>query len=108
MRTLYPQRRDPAAMLLALSDLSAEPWRLDTACRDRADLDWFTLDPSEGEAVRAVCATCPVRDQCRAAGAAETIGVWGGLYRADQRRRAARERRRASRSRRRRRAASSG
>jgi WhiB family redox-sensing transcriptional regulator len=66
--------------LLAANDLT-ETWRHDAACRGM-DPDLFF--PERGEAPApavAVCARCPVRDECFAYALAhgEKFGVWGGL-----------------------------
>lgn len=58
--------------------LARPAWHADAACRGRSDVSWF---PGRGEDVApavAVCAGCPVREQCQRAGEGET-GVWGGL-----------------------------
>lgn len=54
-------------------------WHADAACREHPEIEWF---PSRGEsldAARAVCATCIVRDECRADSIDENYGVWAGL-----------------------------
>jgi WhiB family redox-sensing transcriptional regulator len=54
-------------------------WAARAACLDRPDLPWhkgrYHLD-----AMRAVCATCPVRAECLAEALAdpEAVGVWAG------------------------------
>ena len=58
-------------------------WRAQATCRDvvTADYDPFFADTTDGvrEAV-AVCATCPVRDECLtfAVRTGQQYGVWGG------------------------------
>ncbi len=68
-------------------------WRDDAACKD-SDIDFFPTGPydsperrqSEMEALT-VCASCPVRRECRAwaMGAPEIYGVWGGLTEQERR-----------------------
>lgn len=62
-------------------DLSAEPWWHRAACRSRLDLDWIEPSTQEKKRCRAVCASCPVRQQCRRAALirGEAWGIWGGL-----------------------------
>lgn len=65
----------------ALSGRLAEArpaWHAHAACRD-AGIDFF--DPAQIDAARTVCAGCAVADACRAAGAAEPFGMWGGDWR---------------------------
>ncbi|MDA8269754.1 MAG: WhiB family transcriptional regulator [Actinomycetota bacterium] len=54
-----------------------------TACAG-APVDLFFPDPTRPDAqrleqARAICADCPVREACLAAGMAEEHGIWGGL-----------------------------
>lgn len=56
---------------------------LQAACAG-APVDLFFPDPTRPDArdteqARAICAGCPVREACLAAGMAEKHGVWGGL-----------------------------
>jgi len=49
-----------------------------------APVDLFFPDPTRADAggleqARAICAGCPVREACLAAGMAEEHGIWGGL-----------------------------
>jgi WhiB family transcriptional regulator, redox-sensing transcriptional regulator len=41
---------------------------------------WFAEDPADLERAKALCADCPIREQCLAAALAreEPWGVWGG------------------------------
>lgn len=60
-------------------------WQARAVCRDE-DPELFFPDPSDTVTTRqaqAVCATCPVRPQCRAAASArrEPFGIWGGVNR---------------------------
>lgn len=56
-------------------------WRAQAACRGRVEI----MHPNgrgtkqvDYRAALALCARCPVMDQCREAGATEKLGVWGG------------------------------
>lgn len=63
-------------------------WRLDAACRT-VDTTIFFPDSEEksGPAV-AICATCPVREECLefALATRQDDGVWGGLTETERRR----------------------
>lgn len=57
-------------------------WRLAAACRDHKQPDWWF--PEKGESplnAIAVCARCPVREEClaHALKTGEQYGIWGGL-----------------------------
>ena len=63
-------------------------WQYEGACRDADPTLFFHPKGERGsarrrraEAAKAVCATCPVLDACRAHSMAvrEPYGVWGGL-----------------------------
>lgn len=85
-----PRQRPPAvegaggpydALAGALAAHDA-PWRKAAACRGRAAV-MFPTHTGPGHRVDyrpalALCATCPVAAPCRAAGADEPDGVWGG------------------------------
>jgi len=63
-------------------DIEPEFWREGAACADRSDVDFFAAPDDAGEMARAkaICASCPVLDDCLAF-AIETNqpdGVWGG------------------------------
>lgn len=57
--------------------------------------DWYDMDPAS---CRSICARCPVKASCEAAGRTEHYGVWGGrdrdAARTTQRRYRDRERKR--------------
>lgn len=59
------------------------PWTEQALCATHEDPDlWF---PERGDlrSIRkaaAICAMCPVREQCRAAGKYEAHGVWAGEF----------------------------
>jgi WhiB family transcriptional regulator, redox-sensing transcriptional regulator len=63
-------------------DLINRPaWQQSAACRG-LDPDLFypgNRDMVTAAAARKVCAGCPVRSECAAAGLAEYHGIWGGL-----------------------------
>jgi len=57
-------------------------WRARAGCRGRVDLDFIDpRTPAEDAECRALCADCPVREQClaEALGNGEAWGIWGGL-----------------------------
>lgn len=65
--------------------MRARNWQARAVCRDY-DPELFYPDPSDTVTARqakAVCATCPVRAECRAAASArrEPYGIWGGVNR---------------------------
>ncbi len=73
----------PAALTAdALLDLIAKhrpAWHRDALCREFPEISWF---PERGEPVRPareICGRCLVAGECRAAGASEVHGIWGGL-----------------------------
>ena len=59
-------------------------WQLSGACRDHDPEWWFADDEPTLTVAKAICAGCPVRHECAAAGADEPDGVWGGLDAADR------------------------
>jgi len=76
--------------------VTALAWQRDAACREPGvDPDWFFAakgDHASMSKALAVCAVCPVREQCLqfALSDPESIGVWGGTS-AKQRRTMRRE-----------------
>lgn len=71
-----------AGIVAALRELEAlrPAWHRDAACRDVEGVNFF---PERGESTKpakAVCATCPTIDECRAYMLAEGIreGIWAG------------------------------
>lgn len=69
-----------ASTLLALLDKVSDDraWMSDAAC-SYLPQEWFF--PANGEATsraKAVCAGCPVREECWDAGKDELYGVWAG------------------------------
>ncbi len=60
-------------------------WHADAACRGMGPALFYPEGRgSNAGPAKAVCATCPVVEPCRAAGEAET-GVWGGTSERDRR-----------------------
>ncbi len=94
-------------MVMALTDMMWEPdpeWRKDAACSG-SDADLFFPigeDESLAAPAKAICAACPVQEQCLqyALATNQTEGVWGGMTGPERRRLRRRirdrERRRAS------------
>jgi hypothetical protein len=79
-----------------LTDLLLEQgeWQVMAACRGVSAPDLFfeqnsetargRFDPDIRNAVRTICATCPVRLTCLEAGMNEAYGLWGGLLAAER------------------------
>ena len=54
-------------------------WHAQAACaNDDTGADWYATDTEGTARAIAICHTCPVIDACRAAGADDTHGIWGG------------------------------
>jgi WhiB family redox-sensing transcriptional regulator len=68
-----------------------EPWRALAACRGVPEDIFFAHAEEESKivAAKAVCASCPVREECLAYALDlnQTEGIWGGLTPAERRRR---------------------
>jgi WhiB family redox-sensing transcriptional regulator len=78
-------------------------WRDKAACLGRPEgIDWYP-ERSHAEAARAkaVCKTCPVREDCleEAIANGEAFGIWGGLDTQERKREARRRRDRQRRQR---------
>ena len=78
-------------------------WQYDGACRDMDTEMFFHPEGERGAARRrraanakAVCATCPVIEQCRqhALASQEPYGIWGGMTEEERREIVQRKRRR--------------
>ena len=71
-----------------------ENWRDDAACTGLDTSMFFPASDAEAGPAKAVCASCPVRDQCLewAMATRQEDGVWGGMT--DNERRRLRRRRR--------------
>ncbi len=63
-------------------------WRDEAACRGLDTDVFFPLTDEEAEEAKAICATCPVREECLeyALLTRQDDGVWGGLTEAERRR----------------------
>lgn len=78
--------------LLQLADIleariDENPWRRRAACIDKPRWLFF---PARGDRettarAKAVCATCPVRGECRDANLHQTTGIWGGTSELERR-----------------------
>ncbi len=60
---------------------SYQPWRTQAACQDSTEVDFFSEELGEQTRARAMCAGCPVIDECLrySIDTNQTEGVWGGL-----------------------------
>lgn len=69
-------------------ELDIESWREAGACRDRDDVDFFPTPEDHDQITRAkaVCATCPVSDECLlfAIETNQPDGIWGGMTTAER------------------------
>ena len=74
-------------------------WRDDAACRGLDTNVFFPATDEEAAEAKAICATCPVREECLefALLTRQDDGVWGGLTETE-RRRLRRRRREAARA----------
>lgn len=56
-------------------------WTDQAACRDQPTAVFFPARGVSARHAKAICATCPVTDECLAYARAESItwGIWGGL-----------------------------
>ncbi len=70
-------------------DLLDRPaWQRAAACRIHNLHLWYPERGESATGAKAICATCPVADQCSDAGTDEQYGIWGGEgTRASRRRR---------------------
>ena len=75
--------REPASVQFVANIIATkiDGWRAQAACRGRVEI----MHPNgrgtkqvDYRAALALCARCPVLEQCREAGATEKLGVWGG------------------------------
>jgi len=53
-------------------------WKADAKCRGIAPALFFPERGGESRAAQEICASCPVKEPCAAAGLWETHGIWGG------------------------------
>lgn len=93
-RAFGPQSYTPV-----IPDSEYGAWRSKAACIGRGDISWFPSPPNRGSrasvyrrevaAAKAVCASCPVRDECLAAALATApthdFGIRGGLTASERR-----------------------
>ena len=68
-------------MSQTLTTYDPNDWRLDAACRDLDTAIFFPESDDEIARAKAVCASCPVRQECLdfALITRQDDGVWGGL-----------------------------
>ena len=67
---------------LTFADIVHRPaWQIHAACRDLNPDEFFTESVGRTLEMKAVCSTCPVRDECLSYALERDIryGVWGGL-----------------------------
>jgi len=73
---------------LTLEDFLRRPeWQQDAACRGQGVRAWFSGASPELDRARAVCAGCPVRDECHRYAMADPNleGVWAGFTQQERR-----------------------
>jgi len=94
----FPAYRNHLTRTHNVQLLQAEPWMADGACRNHPDAPWlwFPHQGGDTDTPKAICAGCPVRQQCLtyALDTNQTYGVWGGT--SERERRRIRKQRRAS------------
>ncbi|VAW09029.1 hypothetical protein MNBD_ACTINO01-2354 [hydrothermal vent metagenome] len=68
--------------------LEERPWAVFAACTGTPDVSFFPQSKAEERAAIAICAICPVREDCldHAIVTKERFGVWGGLNGKERRR----------------------
>jgi WhiB family transcriptional regulator, redox-sensing transcriptional regulator len=73
---------------MAETERTLTSWRQHAACRDLDTNVFFPLSDDEAAPAKAVCATCPVREDCLefALATRQSDGVWGGLTESERRR----------------------
>jgi WhiB family redox-sensing transcriptional regulator len=73
---------------MALTDSFDDDWRASAACRDMDTSVFFPASDEEAEPAKAVCATCPVVEDCLSFALAnrQEQGVWGGMTETERRR----------------------
>lgn len=75
---------DPATLLEEI--LLRPHWHSSAACRGHGNELFFPGRGEGSEPARAICASCPVRDECLAAGMNTHQGIWGGTSERERRR----------------------
>jgi WhiB family transcriptional regulator, redox-sensing transcriptional regulator len=90
--TTVPRLAGGAAASASTPGLPAQDWRHRAACHDLDPELFFPIGISEAAGrqarlAKAVCARCPVRDDCLdwALASGQEFGVWGGLTEAERR-----------------------
>lgn len=51
---------------------------LDALCREHPDVPFFIEHGASNKAAKAICARCPVSEECLEFGMDERAGIWGG------------------------------
>jgi len=74
---LPPERFDLAEFL----ERVRPAWHARAACAGHGPDGYFSEDVRERQWVSRTCGSCPVTDECYAAGAEESFGIWGGVSR---------------------------
>lgn len=69
----------PADALLDLIAKHRPQWHRDALCLEYPSVNFFPVRGETAAPARAVCRRCLVAAECRAAGASELYGIWGGL-----------------------------
>ena len=66
--------------ILSAPILDERPWAVFAACKGEKTLTFFPQDRVEEKAALAICAICPVVDDCleHAVESKERFGIWGG------------------------------
>jgi WhiB family redox-sensing transcriptional regulator len=79
---------EPVNRIIPVPINEERPWVVFAACADVVTDIFFNPDPVDERAALALCATCPVRDECLdyALEARERYGVWGGTTEKERRR----------------------
>ena len=78
--------KKPAAPIFTFPTLDLRPWMQEAACKDVADPDIFFPEQGQwkkGIAAKAICAGCPVKDECLDYAIeyeqGDRYGIWGGM-----------------------------
>lgn len=80
--------KPPAPPIFNFPNIDYRPWMEQSNCKDVADPDIFFPERGRnGRAARAICADCPVKEECRdyAVEMGEDFGIWGGLNERERR-----------------------
>jgi len=73
---------------MAETERTLTTWRREAACRDLDTGIFFPLSDDDAGPAKAVCAACPVREECLefALATRQGDGIWGGLTETERRR----------------------